>query len=116
MSAGRDSVPALEFSQRRGVLRPLTFLNQETVLLLTQRHHRKPALPDQWRILEQLVCLDFCQRWLPGESAASLDFYLGILRIVAIYGNHRGRAYNALLVSGVIDDQLRARLHGAQVL
>src|SRR5579872_2347991 len=88
--------------------------NQELVLRLAQRDHRKPSLAQQRRLAEQWVGLDFSERG-GIELVTGSNCYPRIPGVAVIHRDYCGRAHRAFFVAGVIDDQLVPRLHGVEV-
>src|SRR5262249_60575815 len=84
-------------------------------LLGREGDDREASLSHQRRVGEQLVGFDLCQGAWFRDGMAGLDPYLGNFRVADVDRFNGRRAYRALFVAGVIDNQLLAWLHFTQM-
>src|SRR5712671_6827093 len=88
---------------------------QKAVLLFRERDYAQSSLPHQRRIRKQLVGFDLCQRNCAPQRLARFDLYPRILGVRNVDRDNRRDAHSTLVISGFINHQTVARLHGAEV-
>src|SRR5262249_33661486 len=85
------------------------------VLFGGKGNDRQSADSYQRRSGKNLVGLDFRQGNRFTQQLSRCDFDLRILGIRILHRNNRSRSYRRFVVTGLIDDQFVARLHGAEM-
>jgi len=90
--------------------------SEPVILLFAQRDDGEASLADQRGALKQLTGFYLCQSYRMGDELPRLDPDLGDLGVSGINRLDGGRSHCALFIARVIDHQLVAFLHVAQIL